>query len=112
MNDRLAVLPQYLLPKQALTAIAGRFAPGGGRGEGVDVQQAGCGAAGESEGGEGEQAGGERERRVFSRCHRSGATCESRYESRIHQWHEHRQFDLIFVVGCEDGRDSIWRGDV
>lgn len=31
MSDRLAVLPQYLLPKQALTALAGRFAdwPGG-----------------------------------------------------------------------------------
>ena len=26
MSDRLAVLPQYLLPKQALTALAGRFA--------------------------------------------------------------------------------------
>ncbi len=32
MSDRLAVLPQYLLPKQALTALAGRFArwQGGG----------------------------------------------------------------------------------
>jgi phosphatidylserine decarboxylase len=26
VSDRLAVLPQYLLPKQALTAVAGRFA--------------------------------------------------------------------------------------
>ena len=26
MSDRLAVLPQYLLPKQALTALAGKFA--------------------------------------------------------------------------------------
>lgn len=26
MSDRLAVLPQYLMPKQALTALAGRFA--------------------------------------------------------------------------------------
>ena len=26
MSDRLAVLPQYLLPKQALTALAGSFA--------------------------------------------------------------------------------------
>ena len=26
MSDRLAVLLQYLLPKQALTALAGRFA--------------------------------------------------------------------------------------
>jgi phosphatidylserine decarboxylase len=26
VSDRLAVLPQYLLPKQALTALAGRFA--------------------------------------------------------------------------------------
>jgi phosphatidylserine decarboxylase len=26
LSDRLAVLPQYLLPKQALTALAGRFA--------------------------------------------------------------------------------------
>ena len=26
MSDRLAVLPQYLLPKQALTSLAGRFA--------------------------------------------------------------------------------------
>ncbi len=26
MSDRLAVLPQYLLPKQALTGVAGRFA--------------------------------------------------------------------------------------
>ncbi len=26
MSDRLAVLPQYLLPKQALTALAGRIA--------------------------------------------------------------------------------------
>ena len=26
MSDRLAVLPQYLLPKQALTALAGAFA--------------------------------------------------------------------------------------
>ena len=26
MSDRLAVLPQYLLPKQALTAFAGRIA--------------------------------------------------------------------------------------
>lgn len=26
MHDRLAVLPQYLLPKQALTALAGKFA--------------------------------------------------------------------------------------
>jgi phosphatidylserine decarboxylase len=26
MSDRLAVLPQYFLPKQALTALAGRFA--------------------------------------------------------------------------------------
>ena len=26
MSDRLAVLPQYLLPKQALTAFAGRVA--------------------------------------------------------------------------------------
>ena len=26
MSDRLAVLPQYLLPKQALTLLAGRFA--------------------------------------------------------------------------------------
>ena len=26
MSDRLAVLPQYLLPKQALTALAGRMA--------------------------------------------------------------------------------------
>jgi phosphatidylserine decarboxylase len=32
VSDRLAVLPQYLLPKQALTALAGRFArwQGGG----------------------------------------------------------------------------------
>ena len=26
MSDRLAVLPQYLLPKRALTTLAGRFA--------------------------------------------------------------------------------------
>ena len=26
LSDRLAVLPQYLLPKQALTSTAGRFA--------------------------------------------------------------------------------------
>ena len=26
MSDRLAVLPQYVLPKQALTALAGKFA--------------------------------------------------------------------------------------
>ena len=26
MSDRLAVLPQYLLPKQAITALAGKFA--------------------------------------------------------------------------------------
>ena len=26
MSDRLAVLPQYLLPKQALTTLAGKFA--------------------------------------------------------------------------------------
>ncbi|MFT7116295.1 MAG: phosphatidylserine decarboxylase, partial [Rhodoferax sp.] len=26
MSDRLAVLPQYLLPKQAITALAGRIA--------------------------------------------------------------------------------------
>ena len=26
MSDRLAVLPQYLIPKQALTALAGRIA--------------------------------------------------------------------------------------
>ncbi|MGL4808662.1 MAG: archaetidylserine decarboxylase, partial [Giesbergeria sp.] len=26
MSDRLAVFPQYLLPKQALTAVAGRIA--------------------------------------------------------------------------------------
>ena len=26
MSDRLAVLPQYLLPKQALTALAGKAA--------------------------------------------------------------------------------------
>ena len=26
MSDRLAVLPQYLIPKQALTAVAGRIA--------------------------------------------------------------------------------------
>jgi phosphatidylserine decarboxylase len=26
VSDRLAVLPQYVLPKQALTALAGKFA--------------------------------------------------------------------------------------
>ena len=26
MSDRLAVLPQYLMPKQALTTLAGKFA--------------------------------------------------------------------------------------
>ena len=26
MSDRLAVVPQYLMPKQALTALAGKFA--------------------------------------------------------------------------------------
>ncbi|MEY4738430.1 MAG: hypothetical protein RL302_2749, partial [Pseudomonadota bacterium] len=26
MSDTLAVLPQYLLPKKALTALAGKFA--------------------------------------------------------------------------------------
>ena len=31
-NDRLAVLPQYLLPKQALTALAGRRGVGAQRG--------------------------------------------------------------------------------
>ena len=27
MSDRLAVLPQYLIPKQALTVLAGFFVP-------------------------------------------------------------------------------------
>jgi phosphatidylserine decarboxylase len=30
LSDRLAVLPQYLLPKQALTALAGRIASASG----------------------------------------------------------------------------------
>ena len=30
MSDRLAVLPQYLIPKQALTALAGKLASKGG----------------------------------------------------------------------------------
>ena len=33
MSDRLAVLPQYLIPKQALTTLAGKFA--GARAGGV-----------------------------------------------------------------------------
>ena len=41
LPDRLAVLPQYLLPKQALTSLAGALARDGFRGEAAALDGAG-----------------------------------------------------------------------